>query len=64
VDWLNLSRGAGVSIFDGHIGERVEGEDKANQIEAWEAILLIFHMCSQITCNVDGEPHTPEETTR
>lgn len=64
VDWLNLSRGAGIHIFDGHIGEGLEGEEKENQVEAWEAILLAFHMVAAVTCNVDGQKHTPAEAQR
>jgi hypothetical protein len=64
VDWLNLSRGAGIHIFDGHIGVGLTPGEQENQIEAWESILTLFHMCCVITCNVDGRPPTPEQTER
>ena len=66
VDWLNLSRGAGRHIFRGHIGTALEQEPERKDLvkEAWDSILLIFYMCSTVTCNVDGEAPTPEKEQR
>ena len=64
VDWLNLSRGAGLHIFNGHIGGGLSDADKRKQVEGWEAILQIFNMCCNVTCNVDGAKHTPAEALR
>jgi hypothetical protein len=59
VDWLNLSRGAGLEIFDGCIGEGLPDDERANLVEAWESLLVLFQMCCITTCNVDGRPATP-----
>jgi hypothetical protein len=58
VDWLNISRGAGLHIFDDYIGLGQPDEDKALVVEGWESMLMMFQMCCVITCNVDGEPQT------
>ena len=65
-DWLNISRGAGLHIFHGHIGTSLdrEPERKDLAVEAWESILLIFHMLCTVTCNVDGEKPTAAKTQR
>jgi hypothetical protein len=64
VDWLNLSRGAALNMFEGHIGEGLESDIREKQVEGWEAILTIFHMCCVITCNVDGKIPTQQESNR
>jgi hypothetical protein len=64
VDWLNLSRGAGLHIFNDTMGEGLSAEDAELQREAFESILLLFNMCCTVTCNVDGKPPTLEETNR
>jgi hypothetical protein len=64
VDCLNLSRGAGLHIFSDTMGDGLDEQDKELQTEAFEAILTLFHLCCTITCNVDGQPPTPEITRR
>jgi hypothetical protein len=54
VDWLNMSRGAGLHIFDGYIGLGLPPMDKELLIEGWESLLTMFQMCCITTCNVDG----------
>ena len=64
VDWLNMSRGAGLHIFDSSIGVDLPDDIAENLVEAWEALMVMFQMCCIVTCNVDGEPPTEEMTKR
>jgi hypothetical protein len=64
VDWLNMSRGAGIHIFDGFVGGGLPGPERENVVEAWESLLTAFHMCCVITCNVDGAKPTAEMLRR
>ena len=58
VDYLNLSRGAGLAIFHKQIGDGLPAQEKELQVEAWESILTLLHMLCFITCNADGKPLT------
>ncbi len=60
VDWLNLSRGAGLHIFDGYIGRDLPEDEREELVEAWESMLTMFQMCCVTTCNVDGKRPTDE----
>jgi hypothetical protein len=64
VDFLNLSRGAGLHMFRGEMGEDLPPADAAAQKQGFEAILTLFHLCCNITCNVDGETPTEAMTQR
>ena len=64
VDWLNVSRGAGLHIFDGHIGVGLDQQQSTDHQEAFEEILTLFHMCCNTTCNVDGAAPKPAEADR
>jgi hypothetical protein len=64
VDYLNLSRGAGLAIFHKQIGEGLPAKEKELQVEGWESLLTLLHMLCFVTCNADGKPLTAANKRR